>query len=76
MADLFSDGQDALFTPDQGTVQQQVIQAATLHRLQHRYQYRLSRILWIGKLLLLAIPLTLQAVNLVKEWKRFRTLIQ
>ena len=29
MADLFSDGQDALFTPDQGTVQQQVIQAAT-----------------------------------------------
>lgn len=29
MADLFSDGQDALFTPDQGAVQQQVIQAAT-----------------------------------------------
>lgn len=28
MADLFSDGQGALFTPDQGTVQQQVIQAA------------------------------------------------
>lgn len=47
-----------------------------LYRLQHRYQYRLSRILWMGKLLLLAIPLTLQAVNLVKEWKRFRTLIQ
>ena len=29
MADLFSDGKDALFTPDQGTVQQQVIQEAT-----------------------------------------------
>ena len=45
-------------------------------RLLHRYQYRISRTLWLIKLTLLAVPLILQGRNLVREWKKFRTLVQ
>ena len=42
-------------------------------RLLHRYQYRISRTLWLIKLTLLAVPLILQGRNLLREWKKFRT---
>lgn len=76
MADLFSDGQDALFTPDQGTVQQQVIQAATPVPTATPVPVPAEQDSLDREASAVGDPLTLQAVNLVKEWKRFRTLIQ
>ena len=72
MADLFSDGQDALFTPDQGTVQQQVIQEATPVPTAAPVPVPAEQDPLDREASAVGDP----AVNLVKEWKRFRTLIQ
>ncbi len=71
MADIFTDG--PVFEEDQGTVPEPVAPAgstAVLHGT-----VRISRTLWLIKLTLLAVPDT-AGQELVREWKKFRTLVQ
>ena len=46
-----------------------------LFQQQHRYQYRISRALWLMADVL-AIPLLIQGQKFLTEWKKFRRLIQ